>query len=156
MPFVEEVWKRGLCGCYDSHRCLCCVACVAPCVPYYANVYNLKDDCCDARTLACIHGAAFYAGIIAPPSVYCCTNTAYATVPACLLLVPCVMQCVTRGNIRTDFNIKGDCCEDACTVLCCYSCALVQEGVEMDHLELPTEGVNSMQGKQSSPVHVKN
>lgn len=130
-------WKRSLCGCCDAE---CCIACVAPYYPYYMNLSVMKESgvrssvpyCGNALLPACIYGAAFYA-VVVGPCVYACTLSSAANSTTCLSLVPCTMHCATRGNIRAAHNIGGSCCEDCCTVLCCYSCALVQEMDQLDY-----------------------
>jgi hypothetical protein len=50
-----------------------------------------------------------------------------------------------------DYKIKGNCCEDCCIVMCCYSCALAQEYAQLD--DFVKSGVNSMADKKSSEIH---
>jgi Cys-rich protein (TIGR01571 family) len=155
MPKLTEDWKVGLC-CNSEWR-ICCLACVAPCIPYYVNLSSMKEQHFDstiptpsdyggACIPACIHGSSFYAGTVGP-CIFSCTNAVYVNMPVCLFTLPCVMHCVTRRYIRTGYNIKGGCCEDCCTVVCCYSCALAQEMAQLDSLVKPPKGVNSMDGQ---------
>ena len=154
---AAEHWKEDLCC--NSECPMCCLACVAPWIPYYVNLSIMKNQhtestipmpwssaCCPA----CIHGSTFYAGTVGP-CIFSCTNVAATNMPLCLFIVPCVMHCVTRHDIRTEYNIKGSCCEDCCTVMCCYSCALAQEHAQLVHLV--KSGVNSMSNEQSSLIH---
>lgn len=156
-------WKTSLCGCCDSQCGLCCLACVCPSITYYTNLSVMKEsdipssiptpsDCGNAFLPACIHGTTFYGGMIVGPAIYACTSASIANSTPCLFLVPCAMEWVTRDNIRAHDKIQGNCCEDCCTVLCCYSCALVQEMNQLDFTVKYPDQTNSMGGDENTPL----
>ena len=153
-------WKKELCGCCNNTQCgACCLACVAPPWQYYTNLSIMKKGdarsnvpyCGDGYLPACICGTAFY-GAMVGPCIYCCTLSSAANATAVLLLVPCAMHCVTRGNIREKSKIDLNACEDCCVVMCCYSCALVQEGCELSDVGGSPAQINSMDKKEDTEL----
>lgn len=139
-------WETGICDCCNGNCGLWALACVCPCVVYAQNLAMMREKgipsnipVCDNNAVVpgCIHGAALYSGYI---SSYFVTGGF-----ASLGCVSVIMQCVTRGDIRNRYGIKGcfqstqpgacqaccNCCEDCCCASCCMSCALVQERVQL-------------------------
>jgi len=123
-------WETGICGCCCQDCGLWALAFVCPCVVYAQNLTLMRQlgvvstvPFCDnqAAVPGCLHGTAVCATYFSSYFV----NSALSA----LCLVPIVMQCVTRGNIRDAYHIKAQCscCEDFCCSCCCMSCSLVQE-----------------------------
>jgi Cys-rich protein (TIGR01571 family) len=143
-------WKFGICDCCGIKGPECCIACLCPFYPYSKILSSMGTNkiqssipyCGNVMYPACIYGTTFYAAMLGP-CIYCCTLSSAVNAITILSLVPCAMHCATRSDIRGK-NIKGNCCEDCCTVMCCYSCALVQETVQLDDVGKPPALVNGM------------
>jgi Cys-rich protein (TIGR01571 family) len=139
-------WVTGICGCCCEDCGLWALAFVCPCVVYAQNLTMMRQKglvsyvpFCDNQAVVpgCIYGAAFYASYVSSYLV----NTWVGA----LCIVPVLMHCITRGNIREAYQIKGccchetrsaqtavyqaqcNCCEDMCCACCCMSCSLVQQ-----------------------------
>ena len=152
-------WETGICGCCCEDFGLWACAFVCPCVIYAQNLAMMRRQAvtsyvplCDDNAVVpgCIHGAALYFGYVSP----CFITGSLGSFGG----VPVLMQCITRGNIRGAYKIKGCCChefrasqtavyqaqcdcwEDLFFASCCMSCSLVQERrqlqKEVPHLTL--------------------
>ena len=106
-------WDTGICGCCDGACGLWACACVCPCVVYAGNLALIRQKqiqstipTCDNDAIApgCVHGAALYAGYI---SSYFVSGGVVS-----LGCISVLMQCITRGDIRRQYQIKGCCCHD--------------------------------------------
>jgi Cys-rich protein (TIGR01571 family) len=129
-------WVTGICGCCCQDCGLWALAFVCPCVVYSQNLTMMRQKgivsyvpFCDnqAAVPGCIYGSAFCASYISSYFV----NSGLVG----LCIVPIIMQCVTRGNIREAYQIRAqcNCCEDFCCACCCTSCALVQQQRQLMH-----------------------
>jgi Cys-rich protein (TIGR01571 family) len=123
-------WGTGICGgcCQDCG--LWALAFMCPCVVYAQNLTLMRPlrlvsyvPFCDNQAAfpGCLHGTPFCATYFSSYFVH--------SVLGALYLVPIVMQCVTRGNVRDAYQIRAqcNCCEEFCCACCCMSCSLVQE-----------------------------
>jgi Cys-rich protein (TIGR01571 family) len=100
-------WGTGICGCCCQDCGLWALALVCPCVVYVQNLTLMRQlglvsyvPFCDnkAAVPGCLHGTAFYATYFSSYFVHSALGA--------LCLVPIVMQCVTRGNIRDAYQIR--------------------------------------------------
>ncbi|KAI5065855.1 hypothetical protein GOP47_0018479 [Adiantum capillus-veneris] len=82
--------------------------------------------------------AAFASGGKVTPEDACNDFMTYSLVLSC-----CCYTCCVRRKLRKRYNIEGGCCEDLCTHVLCFYCALIQEWHEI----LAREG----EGKSMSP-----
>ena len=120
-------WKTDTCDCCCNDGCgLWALAFACPCVVYAWNLSAMKRlripstvPTPDDRALlpGCVHGVAFCAALFSSQQLS--------------LLVPALMQCLTRGDIRAEHRIDGSACED-CVCSCLFgSCSLVQEHAQL-------------------------
>lgn len=147
-------WATGICGCCNQGCGLWALACVCPCVVYAQNLTMMRQrgiisyvPFCDNQGAipGCVYGSALCGSYISAYVV----NSALGT----LFIVPIIMQCAARGNIREAYGIRAQCgcCTDLCTTCFCTSCALVQQ---QRHLtDFQHEGEEPYQEGQLHPRH---
>ena len=138
-------FSSGLCQCGDACD-TCCVALFCPCVVLGWNVDTMTKAGIRIPLLDCGQSTA-----MAAAGVYGSGVAAQVCAQACergfgiLQCVSVLVHCEVRRNLRLRHGIRGNCCEDFCTTLCCTSCALTQE---MKHLKVapsaPPATVNTM------------
>lgn len=99
-------WHNGLLDCcMDPY--LCISTCMYPCGTF-SDV------------------AAFASGGKVTPEDACNDFMTYSLVLGC-----CCYTCCYRRKLRKRYNIEGGCCEDLCTHVLCFYCALIQEWHEI-------------------------
>eukprot|EP00250_Pteridium_aquilinum_P024387 c29006_g1_i1 orf=991-2277(+) len=114
----QNTWRNGLLDCcMDPY--LCISTCMYPCGTF-SDV------------------AAFASGGKVTPEDACNDFMTYSLVLSC-----CCYTCCYRRKLRKRYNIEGGCCEDLCSHVLCFYCALVQEWHEI----LARDG----EGKSMSP-----
>ncbi|KAF9021715.1 hypothetical protein BDP27DRAFT_1159481, partial [Rhodocollybia butyracea] len=114
-------WISGLFGCHagDDHELdTWCTACLCPCLIYGRNktrmdhLANRGSPEPDGGTAggACVaYGLSFLLGVV----------------PGCAMQIP------LRATIRDRYSIDGTSVGDFGASICCYSCALTQEHIEL-------------------------
>ena len=141
-----DSWGTGICGCCCQDCGLWALAFVCPCVVYAQNLTLMRQagvvsyvPFCDnqAAVPGCLHGTAYCA-------TYLSSYFLQSGLGASLCLVPILMQCVTRGNLRDAYHIGAQCgcCEDFCCACCCMSCSLVQEHKQL--MQYPSDEEDPM------------
>ncbi|KIK50112.1 hypothetical protein GYMLUDRAFT_51368 [Collybiopsis luxurians FD-317 M1] len=114
-------WSSSLCGCFmggDDEMDTCCTACCCPCVVFARNKTRI-DHLANHRLPEPEGGTT--GG----------TCAVYALMTLLFGIAGCAMQVPLRGTIRDRYSIAGTALGDMCTSLCCYSCALTQEHIEI-------------------------
>ncbi|TFK23010.1 PLAC8-domain-containing protein [Coprinopsis marcescibilis] len=110
-------WSHGLCDCCSAPG-TCIVACCFPCITYGKNKNRFK------------HLSA--KGVPHPDGGGCCTGDCCIHFIVASCGIACLLQCMSRGETRTRYNIKGSGCGDCCTACFCTPCDLVQESREIE------------------------
>lgn len=101
-----ETWHHNLCDCcMDPY--LCVSTCMYPCGTF-TDVAAFASD-----------------GKISPEEA--CNNVMTYSLMFCCFCYTCCF----RRKLRKRFNIQGGCCEDFCTHVLCFYCALIQEWNEI-------------------------
>ena len=139
-------WTSGMFGC-SSDWWTFGKACVCPCAVLWDNATNvstpLTNPCCEQVPLtpwavSAIYGVTFSAVVAG----MCCTSCIHWDCLPVLMLGHFCSACAhqpVREAVRKKYGISpgGQCkcpdarCDDYCTVLLCYSCAMTQEHTQV-------------------------
>jgi len=163
---MDQPWKSGLCSAQRDCS-LCCFACCCPSFQFGSNYEKLKsmekvdtvlDNFVTSKDRKLNDNGSFILCI--PPawiaaSVDCflraggCLGLFFSGVPhahpfiavasACSVCSAWGLHAHIRRQVREANGVRGSCCSDTCAVVCCYSCALMQELKELNYLRNHTE-----------------
>jgi Cys-rich protein (TIGR01571 family) len=143
---MDQEWVTGICGCCQSNNCgLCCLACIAPCIPYAQNLEKMKQlgiwsclpDCGITEMPAIIHGCMYITGCCLLPALGTLAfsgNNVITTIGGAIQIIPCCLHYVTRNDIRVGASIPSCGLDDLCIVCWCYSCALTQQSIQLESM----------------------
>ncbi|OLL26736.1 Cell number regulator 10 [Neolecta irregularis DAH-3] len=120
----EEEWQNELCGCFDDMT-ICLLGCCCPCIVYGQTRYRLHNPN-EAHLEPAVTGscAAWFA-------LEYCTGCAW------------ILNCLNRGDVRRQYNIRGTTGLDCCISFFCGGCAICQEYKEVrdrENARLAAEG----------------
>ncbi|KAF9255174.1 PLAC8-domain-containing protein [Marasmius fiardii PR-910] len=123
-------WSTGLFSCYKEHTFGdWALACFCPCITYGRNRARLDHLTQQNRPDP--------VGRETTHNVDCCLHCCMCTF--CLfgwaLLIP------NRAVLRTRYRIRGSFLSDCCLSLCCSSCTLTQESLEIELEESSFPGI---------------
>jgi Cys-rich protein (TIGR01571 family) len=125
-------WSKSLFSCFDNIG-ICCVGSFCPCVLYGVIKSNRNESGCGTACLHCF--------------LYSCM--ASCALQSCL-------SCSQRQELRREYNIRGDSCEDFCIHCCCTPCAMTQEWNEIEDQAKVYPSKNYPQAPQMGTVVYSN
>lgn len=141
-------WKSSICDpCCTPD---CGLACFIPFFYFGSNVQMMEDAKIEMEWLdmisfggkmsksscACFcYALGFFIPVVNIP------DTVLSSLLDLLAFMPFLLHMNIRGLIRKKYNLQNACCcetcdsqcDDFCVVSFCYSCALIQERIELDH-----------------------